>query len=501
MNTSFQHFRVAIIGTGFSGLGMAIKLKQAGQNDFIILERSENVGGTWHDNTYPGCACDIPSHLYSFSFALKPDWSRVFSAQPEIWAYLRHCVEHYGLIPHIRWRCSLQAAVWDEATEQWHITTPQGLITAQFLILGNGPLSEPTLPNIPGLADFQGTLFHSAQWNHSHNLTGERIAVIGTGASAIQFVPKIQPKAGQILLFQRTPPWIFPRFDHPIPAWQRTLYRWFPPAQRLVRAQMYWLREFRAIGLLHYQAERSRKIEQLALKYLEHQVSDPTLRAKLTPNYALGCKRILLSDDFYPAVAQPNVQLVTEKIQEIRPHSIVSDDGTEHQVDTIICGTGFRASDAPVGYLVRGRNGQLLADAWRDTPQAYLGSTVAGYPNMFLMIGPNTGLGHNSMVHMIESQITYILDALRTMQRQQVQTIEVRPAIQAKYNEQVQKRLQGTVWNSGCKSWYLNKQGRNTTLWPGFTFSFRLLTRRFNPTVYSLTPQKAQKVTVGTGAP
>ena len=251
MDTTSQHYRIAIIGTGFSGLGMAIRLKQSGIQDFVILERSDGIGGTWHDNTYPGCACDVQSHLYSFSFALNPDWSRLYSAQPEIWAYLRHCAEHYGIVPHIKWQCPMEAASWNEAEQQWNLTTPQGLITAQVLILGNGPLSEPSLPNIPGLTDFQGKLFHSAQWDHNHDLTGERVAVIGTGASAIQFVPQIQPKVSQLKLFLRTPPWIFPRMDHDIPTWQRTLFKRLPIAQRLIRAKMYLLREYGAIGLVY----------------------------------------------------------------------------------------------------------------------------------------------------------------------------------------------------------------------------------------------------------
>lgn len=502
MSTTSGHFRVAIIGTGFSGLGMAIRLKQSGLDDFVILERSDNVGGTWYDNSYPGCACDIPSHLYSFSFALNPDWHRVFSPQPEIWEYLRGCAERNGLMPHIRWRSPMQEATWEEVEQQWRITTPQGELTAQVLVMGNGPLSEPSWPDIPGLADFQGKMFHSAQWDHNYDLQGKRVAVIGTGASAIQFVPQIQPKVEQLFLFQRTPPWIFPRMDKDIPERQRKLYRRFPFLMRFVRAKMYLLREFRGMGLFYYSKnkERSEKAEQLALKFLAHHVADPELRAKLTPNYSLGCKRILISDDFYPAVVKPNVKVVTDRIAEIRPHSVVTADGTEYEVDAIICGTGFHATDNPMAKLVQGRNGQLLDDAWQNGSEAYLGTAVAGFPNLFLMIGPNTGLGHNSMVYMIESQVAYILDALHKMQRQQVQAVEVRPEVQNSYNEQIQHRLQGTVWNSGCRSWYLNAQGRNTTLWPGFTFTFRRMTRRFDPASYTLLPKKAEKAAVGTAA-
>lgn len=487
-----QHFRVAIVGTGFSGLGMAIRLKQAGIEDFVVLERSNDVGGTWRDNTYPGCACDIPSHLYSFSFALNPDWSHVFSSQSEIRAYMRRCTEQYNITPHIRWNCQLQEATWDNNNQQWRITTPTGEITAQFLVMGYGPLSEPTLPHIPGIEEFQGTLFHSANWNHNHDLNGEKVAVIGTGASAIQFVPRIQPEVSQLLLFQRTPPWIFPRMDHEIPTWQRKLYRRLPLAQRLVRTKMYLVRELRGTRLFFYKQEQSKKAEQLALKYLESQVADPELRAKLTPSYALGCKRILISDDFYKAVTKPNIQVITDKIEAIRPHSVVMTNGTEYPVDTIICGTGFQATEVPAARLVRGRDNQLLADVWQNGAEAYLGTTVAGFPNMFLLIGPNTGLGHNSMIFMIESQVTYILDALRTLERQQVQAIDVQPSAQTSFNDELQQRLQRTVWNSGCKSWYLNKGGRNTTLWPGFTFTFRRRLRHFDAGAYSLTPTRTE---------
>lgn len=499
MDMATEHFQVAIIGTGFSGLGMAIRLKQTGTNDFVILERADDIGGTWRDNTYPGCACDIPSHLYSFSFALNPNWSRSYSPQKEIWEYLRNCAERYGIVPHIRWNSPLQQATWDDTAQQWQITTPHGPLTAKVLVVGNGPLSEPSWPNIKGLADFKGKMFHSAQWDHDYDLQGKRVAVIGTGASAIQFVPLIQPKVAQLVLFQRTPPWIVPREDHAIPAWQRNLYRWLPLTQRLVRNIIYWQREILALGLV-YQPERVKDAEKLAHQHLEKQVPDPVLRAKLTPDYSLGCKRILLSDDFYPALTQPNLQLVTEHIEEIRSNSIVTSDGTEYPVDAIICSTGFKATEAPIAQQIRGRQGKLLAEEWASGSQAYLGTTVAGYPNLFFMIGPNTGLGHNSMVYMIESQISYILEALHLMQDRQLGSIEVREEAQEHFNTTLQSRMKGTVWNSGCKSWYLDKRGHNTTLWPGFTFTFRNLTRHFKPEVYKLTPQNATKGAVSTAA-
>ncbi len=482
-----RHVRVAILGTGFSGLGMAIRLKQRGYSDFVIIERAADVGGTWRDNTYPGCACDIPSHLYSFSFALNPRWSRTFSSQSEIWDYLRDCTRRFGLLPHIQWNSELLDASWREDDQRWHITTTRGQFTADLFIVGNGPLSEPSLPTIPGIENFQGDLFHSARWDHDYDLSGKRVAVIGTGASAVQFVPRIQPHVGHLSLFQRTPPWILPRLDRAIPAWQQTLFRALPITQRLVRARMYWQRELLVLGFV-YGTERMKNAEQLGLRYLRRQIPDPVLREKLTPHYTMGCKRILLSDDFYPALTQPDVELVTEGIREVRAHSIVTEDGNEREIDTLICATGFHVTDPHLPMCVHGRDGQSLADTWQTHPYAYLGTSVAGFPNLFLLIGPNTGLGHNSMVFMIESQLNYILHGLRTMDRRKLQVIEVQPEIQETFNTEIQRRMRGTVWASGCSSWYLAPGGRNTTLWPGFTFEFRRRTRRFDARHYRVIP-------------
>jgi len=483
-----EHVHVVIVGTGFSGLGMAIRLKQQGRDDFVVLERAADVGGTWRDNTYPGCACDVPSHLYSFSFAQNPNWSRAFSPQGEIWDYLRNCANHYGIMPHIRWNSALHEARWDEGERRWHITTAQGQLTADVLIAGQGPLSEPSLPAIPGIEQFAGKLFHSAQWDHAHDLRGERVAVIGTGASAIQFVPRIQPVVGQLTLLMRTPPWIMPRMDHAVAPWRQALFRAAPFTQRLVRGTIYAQREIGALAMV-YRPKMLHSVEKQSLKHLAAQVPDPVLRAKLTPKYRMGCKRILLSDDFYPAVSQPNVEVATTGIREVRAHSIITQDGQEHEVDTIICATGFHVTDMPIAGQICGRDGRSLADAWRDGPQAYYGATVAGFPNLFLLIGPNTGLGHTSMVYMIESQISYVLDALRTMDRQGVQAVEVRATSQKAFNAEVQRRMAGTVWTSGCASWYLDAQGHNTTLWPGFTFEFRRRTRRFDAGSYELMPR------------
>ncbi len=485
-----HHTHIAILGTGFAGLGMAIRLKQRGYNDFVIIERATDIGGTWRDNTYPGCACDIPSHLYSFSFALNPHWSRMYSPQSEIRGYLRQCAERFDILPHIHWNNTLLNAAWNEDDQRWYITTTQRQFSANIFILGNGPLSQPALPSIPGLERFEGVQFHSAQWRHDYDLTGKRVAVIGTGASAIQFVPQIQPRVDHLSLFLRTPPWILPRQDHPIPARQQAMFRTLPITQRFVRNKIYWRNEFTALGLV-YRPHILEKAMQLARRYLAYQVPDPELRAKLTPQYMMGCKRILLSDDFYPALTRPNVEVITERIREVQAHSILTEDGMEHEVDTIICGTGFHVTDTELPKCIYGRAGLSLADRWHPHSCAYYGTTVSGFPNLFLLIGPNTGLGHNSMVYMIESQLTYILDCLRTMKRRSLQAVEVRPEIEEAYNREMQQRLQTTVWASGCNSWYLDATGRNTTLWPGFTFEFRHRIRHFDAQHYHLTPGTA----------
>jgi cation diffusion facilitator CzcD-associated flavoprotein CzcO len=480
-----RHVRVAIVGAGFSGLGLAIRLKQEGIEDFAVLERAGDIGGTWRDNTYPGCACDVPSHLYSFSFAPNPDWSRTYSPRREIWDYLRHCAVLYGIIPHIQFNTEVRDAAWDEVDQRWRITTSKGMLTADIFVLGNGPLSEPRLPDIPGIETFAGTLFHSGRWDHTHDLTDERVAVIGTGASAIQVVPRIQPQVGHLTLFQRTPPWILPRNDQAISERDKALFHALPLTQRLQRVRIYLRNELTALFMV-YKPEMMKKAEALSLHHLEKQVADPELRAKLTPTYTMGCKRILLSDDFYPALTQDNVEVATERIREVRPHSIVTVDGVEREVDTILVATGFHVTDMPAAGYVRGRGGQTLAEVWRDSPQAYLGTTVSGFPNLFLMIGPNTGLGHTSMVYMIESQLAYVLDCLRLMERRGLKAVEVRTEAQAAYNDEIQRRLRGTVWMSGCKSWYLDAHGRNTALWPGFTFEYRWRTRRFDAASYEL---------------
>jgi len=482
---------VLIVGTGFSGLGMAIQLKQAGFEDFTILERADDVGGTWRDNSYPGCACDVQSHLYSYSFEPNPNWSRMFAPQPEIKAYLQHCARKYGLLPHIRYNAELVRAEYDEKDALWNVTTRAGeTYSASVLVSGMGGLSTPAFPSIKGLEVFKGKMFHSAHWDHGHDLEGERVAVIGTGASAIQFVPKVAQKAARLDLYQRTATWILPKPDREISAAERLLFRRFPAAQRALRNSIYWMLESRVLGFV-INPRVMKLVERQARGHIRRQVKDPVLRKKLTPDYTIGCKRILISDDFYPAVSRANVDVITDGIREIRAHSVVDANGVEREVDTIILGTGFKAQDPMPRGTIFGRGGQDLLDAWTDGPEAYKGTTVAGFPNFYVLMGPNTGLGHSSMVYMIESQIQYVLDALQAMRRDGLRSLEVRPEAQARYNAGLQQKLGKAVWQSGCKSWYVNEAGKNTTLWPGFTFRFRELTRRVELVDYQTEPRGA----------
>ncbi len=478
------HVHVAIAGAGFGGLGTAIRLRQEGIHDFLVFERAEEIGGVWRDNTYPGCACDVQSHLYSFSFAPNPGWSRAYSPQAEIWEYLRGCVDRFGIAPHLRLGHELLDVSWQETERRWRIETSRGVYTADVFVAAVGALSEPAIPKLPGMETFRGMNFHSARWNHDHDLTGRKVAVIGTGASAIQFVPHIQPKVDKLHLFQRTPPWILPRRDRAFTDEEKQKLAGSRWARRVARTRLYATREMLALPFLH--PKLAPLGEWASRRYLERQITDPTLRKKLSPQYRLGCKRILVSDDYYPAVAKPNVDVITEGIREIRPTSIVTRDGAMREVDTIIFGTGFQVGSLGFTKRVRGRGGVTLAEIWKDIPRAHLGTTVAGFPNLFFLLGPNTGLGHSSVILMIESQIEHLLAALRFMRTRDVAAVEPRPEAQAAFVADVDEKMHDTVWQSGCKSWYLDDSGRNWTLWPSYTFSFRRRVAPFDPAEYSL---------------
>jgi cation diffusion facilitator CzcD-associated flavoprotein CzcO len=476
---------IVIVGSGFSGLGMAIRLKQAGIPDFAVLERAGEVGGTWQANTYPGCACDVPSHLYSFSFAPNPEWTQTYSPQPEIRDYLSRCAEEFGVRPHVRLDTAVESATWRDDERRWELETTAGTISARVLIAGMGPLTEPRIPDLPGLDDFEGETFHSARWNHDFDLTGKRVASIGTGASAIQYVPEIQPQVEQLHVFQRTAPWVMPHSNRPISDTERRLYRALPALQKLLRGGIYAAREALVLGFVK-NPRLMKVLERLARKHMRMQIDDPQLLEAVTPDYTIGCKRILPSNRWYRALGKPNVELVTAGVREVRANAIVGEDGVERPVDAIVFGTGFQVTDIPAAHRVRGRGGKLLDDVWHGSPRAYLGTSIAGFPNLFFLLGPNTGLGHSSMVYMIESQIAHVMGALAHMRERAAETIEIRAAAQQRFNADIDRRMRGTVWNTGCASWYLDDTGRNATLWPDWTWRFRRRAAKLQPADYAL---------------
>jgi len=475
---------VIIVGAGFGGIGMAIRLKQAGITSFIVLERAAEVGGTWRDNVYPGCACDVPSMLYSFSFEKHTGWTRLYPQQAELLNYLRRTSEKHGVRSHIRFNSELEEARFDESTDTWHVRLKDGTVrVCRVLISAMGPLSKPNFPQIPGMERFAGESFHSSAWDYTVELSGKNVAAIGTGASAIQYVPKIAPLVARLTLFQRTPPWIIPRNDKPVTPLRKSARKRLPLYAWLVRQSIYWMLEARAIAFVVW-PQLLKLREKDVRAFIDASVADPVLREKVTPAYTVGCKRILISDDYYPAIQRPNVELVTTGIAEIRERSVVTNDGTEYPADVIVYGTGFKATEGIVPVRVYGRGGRELGDAWSDGMSAYLGTSVAGFPNFFLVIGPNTGLGHNSMVFMMEAHYRYIISAIEYMHASGKRALDVLPNVQQSFNESLQKRMKGTVWASGCSSWYQDARGKNTALWPGFTFVFRELTKRFDPKRY-----------------
>jgi cation diffusion facilitator CzcD-associated flavoprotein CzcO len=480
------HVRVAIIGAGLSGIGAGIRLRQAGVTDFVILERASAVGGTWRDNTYPGCACDVPSHLYSFSFAPNPEWSHSFSRQPEIWRYMEDVTDRHGMRDHLAFGTEVIRADWEAGPARWRLRTSRGELTADVLVCASGPLSEPSLPDVPGLADFAGEVFHSARWNHDYDLEGKRVAVVGTGASAIQIVPSIQPEVKRLVLFQRTPAWIVPRRDRRITAFEKRMYRQVPLTQRLARLGIYISRESLVSGFTKHPAIM-KVAQRMALRHLAKSVPDPGLRDRLTPDYIMGCKRILISNDFYPALQRPNVQVIASGLAKVDGNTLTAKDGTSCEVDAIILATGFHAVDAPIAERIYAADGISLAQAWGGDMRALRGTTIAGFPNLCMIVGPNTGLGHNSMIYMIESQLNYVVDYLATLDRTGAAALDTRPGAQQAWCDDIERRMGSTVWTTGgCVSWYLNAAGRNPTLWPGSTIRFRRATRHLDPAEYEL---------------
>ncbi|MFE3190983.1 flavin-containing monooxygenase [Nocardia sp. NPDC059240] len=483
---------IVIIGTGFGGIGMALELRRAGIDDFVILERGDDVGGVWRENTYPGAECDVPSPLYSFSFEPNPSWSKRCAPQAEIQRYLRGLTEKYGLLEQIRFGSEVTAAEFDDATGQWTVRIADGTeLTADLVVSAVGQLSRPAVPNIPGAESFSGVAFHSADWDHGVDLRGKRVAVIGTGASAIQFVPAIQSEVAALTLFQRSATWILPKPDTDYGPIRQALFDRVPSVLLAERLAWWALCETVSLSIVDIPAIRP-IVSRISTRHLEKQVTDPVLRAKLTPDAPPGCKRGLFSNDYFPALAQPNVHVETGGITEITPTGVRSADGTLHEVDVIIYGTGFKGTEFLWPMTVTGSQGRKLHDEWADGARAFKGITVTGFPNLFLLYGPNTNLGAGSIVHIIESQTRYVRQAVELLARRPGRVLEVRPEVEAGYDARIQGRLGRSVWNF-CTSWYRNDAGRVTNNWPGTVTGYRLETRRLNPSDYRLVPVAASQ--------
>ncbi|MCE2679016.1 MAG: NAD(P)/FAD-dependent oxidoreductase [Burkholderiales bacterium] len=485
-NLNAEQTDVVIVGAGFAGLGMAIEMKRQGFTNFIVLEKADDLGGTWRDNHYPGCACDVPSHLYSYSFAQNPSWSKAYSPQPEIWEYLRKCARDFDVMPHMRYNSEVVTSRYSDLTGLWTLTLTDGrILTTRVLINARGPLARPAYPNIKGLKNFKGEVFHSQNWNHDYDLKGKRVAVIGTGASAIQFVPHVAEAAGKLDLYQRTPPWVMPKLDRAFLPTEQFMFKHIPFVQKGLRAAIYWLMETQVLGFV-VNPKLMKGLEFISRRHFEKQIPDPVLRAKVTPNYTIGCKRVLYTNNYLPALTRTNVNVLTEGITEVRENGVLGKDGVFREADCIILGTGFMATKPVEEGCIFGSGGKDLLDVWQEGGmQAYKGAAVSGFPNMFFIIGPNTGLGHSSIIFMIESQVSYIIGALRDMKKDKLKSMDVRSDVMTRYNEKLQEKIKGAVWTQGgCSSWYLDEQGRNTTLWPGFTWAFRLETRKFDSSDY-----------------
>ena len=487
---STPNYEVAIIGAGFSGVGAGIQLKKKNQDSFIIFEKGKEVGGTWRDNTYPGCACDIPSFLYSYSFEPNPKWSHTFSPQQEILDYLKKCVDKYGLNPHINYNTKITSLRFNESKGYWTISDMAGnQTTAKVVISAVGPFNAPNIPNIHGADSFKGEKFHSLNWNHNYNLKGKRVAVIGTGASAIQFIPEIATQVKDLHIFQRTAPWVVPRPNEKISSKAHSRFEKFPWIQKFWREVIYWFLEWRGLSLFSKNWVRKIRVKE-SLKHLNTQITDPELRKKLIPNYELGCKRVLVSSDYYPTLLRENVNLITEAVQEICPQGIKKSNGEIIELDAIIYGTGFHATTFNDVFEVFGREQFNLFEKWnKEGAEAYLGTAISGFPNLLFMVGPNSGLGHNSIIHMMESQYNYFLDYLDKLQKTKSPNtfFDLKKGVQKRFNEDIQKQLSKMVWSDGgCQSYYLrNGNGHNSSIWPGSTMKYRKKTKRVKLSDYN----------------
>jgi cation diffusion facilitator CzcD-associated flavoprotein CzcO len=475
---------VIIVGAGVSGLCIACRLQRAGYS-YTILEQADNVGGTWRDNTYPGCGCDIPAPLYSFSFAQRSGWSRFFATQPEILNYLQWVAARFGVDRRIEFGTKVISATWQERRQTWAVVTADGtVLESRYLVSATGALRTPRYPDIRGREAFGGPAFHTATWDHAVDLRGKRVAVIGTGASAIQLVPQIAPQVQHLTVFQRTPAWIVPKADREFSPRQRRLRRLWT-YRSYTRSRLFWIHESRVKGFTEAEAQMV-DTERLARSHLRRQVPDPQLRAALTPDYAIGCKRLLISSDYYPTLNRDNVTLQTSPIVEITADSVVTADHQAYQADVVIYGSGFDAHFSFAEIDVVGRDGKKLSDRWCRGREAYLGTTISGFPNYFVMLGPNSGLGHNSQIFMIEAQARYIMSCLRTARRRRIGVLDVRQCVEKEFNEWLQGRLAHSVWQAGgCHSWYQHpSSGKNTVLWPSSAISFWRRTHRMRLSDY-----------------
>ena len=464
---------VAVIGAGFAGIGAAIKLKQKGIDDFVVFERGDRVGGTWRDNTYPGAACDIPSHLYSYSFAPNPEWSHTYSGSAEILDYIDEMVASFGVAEHIRFRREVVGLSYDEASGEWTVRFAgrRRAVKARSVIMAAGPLANPSFPDLRGIDDFDGHKIHSARWDHDYDFTGKKVAVVGTGASAVQIVPHLVRSAASVKVFQRTPGWVLPRVDVETGEFAKSVYRVVPGAQRLARAAWYWGHESIALGVV-WDTPLTRVVETVSRLNLRLQVRDPWLRRQLTPDFSAGCKRLLMTSDYYPALQADNCKLVTWPIARIAPTGIRTVEGVEHQADVIVFATGFDVGKQGTPFPVTGVGGRVLADEWAGGAYAYRSVNVAGYPNLHITFGPNSGPGHNSALVYMEAQIDYMTDAVTMIEKNGWKALDVREEVQSAYNRDIQKRLGATTWNSGCQSWYLTEDGFNATMFPGFATQY-----------------------------
>ncbi|GAJ79082.1 putative flavin-containing monooxygenase [Nocardia brasiliensis NBRC 14402] len=484
---------VAIIGGGFAGIGAAIRLKQKGIDDFAIFERGESIGGTWRDNTYPGAACDIPSRLYSYSFAPNPDWSHTYSGSNEILGYIETMVAEFGLAPHLRFGHNVTGIVFDEAAGRWEISVEgrADTVLARTVVLASGPLANAGFPNIRGIESYAGHKIHSARWDHDYDFTGKKVAVVGTGASAVQIIPELVDKAASVKVFQRTPGWVLPRVNRRTNAVTRELYRRVPAAEQLARQAWFYGHESVALGVV-WNTPLTRVVELVGKAQLRRQVKDPWLRRQLTPDFRAGCKRLLMTDDYYPALQRDNCKLITWPIATLSERGIRTAEGIEHQADCIVFATGFDVSKTGTPIPVVGRDGRVLADEWSRGAYAFKSVAVSGYPNMFLTFGPNSGPGHNSALVYMEAQIDYLVQGIDTILKQDLRVLDVRKDRQDRYNEGMQRRLTGTTWNSGCKSWYLTEDGFNATMYPGFASQYVNQLRTVDLADYTVVPSAGQ---------